>query len=411
LHSGVICHISLPEETMIRRLIPVWIALAFALFLPAIAAAQSGHVIGQILDRDAKPWPGVTIVLKSDSGRTFTVKTDKDGRFSQIGLTPGIYTFTYSFSGATPGDSLNYADQHQVVAESDTTVNINFKTILEQQKAAHPEQQQAQQEAANQFKGMKAHVDAGVAALSDSEDLRKQLKAAPADQKSAIQEKLNADYQTAVTELQAAEQAVGAKDTKNHAVIWSNLGVAYNLSGKYEDGANAYQKAIDLNPQASYYTGLSSALANSAAALSDQAAISAKIAEAGADCDKATALDPTPGASARCWKNIGIVLTNKGNLKDAVAPLIKSTQMDPKDAQTWYLLGSAYTGMIDSKQEGDKLTYIIPPGTADSYQKCIDADPTGPYAAQCKTMIDSLTAMGAGESTMVGTKKQPSKKK
>jgi tetratricopeptide (TPR) repeat protein len=393
---------------MMRRLVPAWIALAVVLFIPAIAAAQSGHVLGTILDRDGKPWPDVTVVMKSDSGRTYTLKTDKEGKFSQIGLTPGVYTFAYT-NDAT---KLNYADSHQVVAAGDTTFTVNFKDILAQQQAAHPEQQKAQQEAATQFKGMKAHVDAGNAALSDSEDLRKQLKAAPADQKPAIQDKLNADYATAVTKLQAAEQAVGAKDAKNHAVIWSNLGVAYNLEGHYDDSVSAYQKAIDLNPQAIYYTGLSAALANSVAALTDPAAITAKIAEAGSDCDKAAALDPTTAAAttSRCWKNIGIVLSNKGDLKDAVAPLQKATVADPKDAQTWYLLGSAFTGMIDSKQEGDKMTYIIPPGTSDAYQKCIDVDPNGPNAAQCKTMLDALAGMGDPQSTTVGTRK-PAKKK
>jgi predicted Zn-dependent protease len=129
--------------------------------------------------------------------------------------------------------------------------------------------------------------------------------------------------------------------------------------------------------------------------------------DAGADCDKAAALDPT--SAGKCWKNIGIILSNKGDLKDAVPPLQKATQIDVKDAQAWYLLGSAYTGMIDSKQEGDKMVYVIPPGTADAYQKCIDADPTGPYAAQAKSMLDSLTAMGGGESTTVGEIKKKKK--
>jgi tetratricopeptide (TPR) repeat protein len=186
--------------------------------------------------------------------------------------------------------------------------------------------------------------------------------------------------------------------------------VAYNLSGRYDDGGAAYQKAIDLNPQSGYYTGLSSSLANSAAGQTDPAAASAKIAEAGADCDKATALDPaTPGLTARCWKNIGIVLSNKGNFKDAVAPLQKASQADPKDAQTWFLIGSAYTGLIEPKQEGDKITYIIPPGAAEAFQKCIDLDPNGAYAAQAKQNLDALAAMGAGDSTTVGARKAKKK--
>jgi len=385
-----------------------WTALAICLTFAAIAAAQDVRVAGTVLDRDGKPWPGVTVTIKSDSGRTFTLKTDADGKFSQIGLISGIYTVVYS----NPPELTGYTVQKRLSSGQDNDLSVNFKQIMVQQGPS-PEEQKKREEAQNQFKNLKAHVDAGVAALHDADELHQQLKTATPDQKSGIQDKINADYQTAISELQQAEQGVGPKDTKNHAVVLSNLGIAQNLAGHYDDSIASYQKAIDLNPTAGYYSGLSQATANSAATLTDPAAVSAKIADAGADCDKAAALEtpPNPANNARCWKNIGIVLTNKGALKDAVAPLLKATQSDPKDAQAWYLLGSAYTGLIDTKQEGDKMTYIIPPGTADAYQKCIDADPTGPNAAQCKTMLDSLASMAGGDVTAVGTKPKSTKKK
>ncbi len=176
--------------------------------------------------------------------------------------------------------------------------------------------------------------------------------------------------------------------------------------GQEQEAVDAYQKAIDLQPTAGTYGSQSTALAILAVAQTDPAVAQQKLAEAGTDCDKAAALDPTPGAAKACWKNIGIVLSNKGDLKDAIPPLQKATLADPKDAQTWFLLGSAYTGTIDSKQEGDKMTYIIPPGTSDAYQKCVDADPNGPYAAQCKAMIDTLTTMAGGDSTSVNVRKK-----
>jgi len=388
----------------------VWAALAFCLALATVAAAQDVRVSGQVLDPDGKPWAGVSVTIKSDVGRTFTLTTDKDGKFSQIGLTPGVYTVTFLNPPRLPAPG--YQMQRQASSSQENDFSVNFQKIAAQQ-GANPEEQKKREEAKNQFANMKAHVDAGVAALSDADDLHKQLKTATADQKSGIQDKINADYQTAITELQQAEQGVSAKDTKNHAVILSNLAIAQNLAGHYDDSVASYQKAIDMNPQPGYYVGLSQAVANSAAALTDPAAISAKITDAGADCDKAAALEtpPNPANDARCWKNIGIVLTNKGDLKDAVAPLLKATQADPKDAQGWYLLGSAYTGLIDTKEEGNKITYIIPPGTADAYQKCIDVDPSGPNAAQCKTMLDSLASMAGGDVTSVGTKPKPTKKK
>jgi tetratricopeptide (TPR) repeat protein len=386
----------------------VWAALAMCLAFAAIAAAQDVRTSGQVLDTEGKPWAGVTVTIKSDVGRTFTLTTDKDGKFSQIGLTPGTYTITFVMLPRLTG----YTIQRRLSSGEDNDLSVNFKQVAAQQ-GPNPEEQKKREEAKSQFTNMKTHVDTGIAALADADEVRKQLKTAAADQKSGLQDKMSGDYQTAITELQQAEQMVGEKDTKNHAVILSNLGVAYNSSAKYDDSIAAYRKAIELNPLPGYYVNLSQALANSAAAQTDPAAATAKIADAGANCDKAAALEtpPNPANNARCWKNIGIVLTNKGNMKDAVAPLQKATTADPKDAQAWFLLGGAYTGMIEPKQEGEKMTYIIPPGATDAYQKCIDTDANGPYAPQCKQGLDGLAALSGGDLTAVGMRPKTEKKK
>jgi tetratricopeptide (TPR) repeat protein len=245
--------------------------------------------------------------------------------------------------------------------------------------------------------------------LDQYDVLHKQLLAAPADQKGPIQDQINQGNQTAISELTLAEQGVQAKDVKNHAIVWASLAQAYDHAERYDDSVAAYQKAIDLAPSPSYYLNMSTAQARVAAAQTDPAAVTAKMVDAGSDCDKAAALDPT--TASKCWKNIGIILSNKGDLKDAIPPLQKATEADAKDAQAWYLLGSAYTGTIDSKQVGDKMVYVIPPGTADAYQKCVDADPNGPYAAQAKAMLDSLVAMGGGEDTSVGVRDKSKTKK
>ncbi len=393
-----------------KRLIPAWGALLLALLLAPSVIAQNARVTGQVMDRDGKPWAGVTITIKSDTGQILTVKTDKGGNYTQIGLRPGVYTFTLT-TGAP--DNLNFSEQHALNSGDDNDVSFNFKTIAAQQGVARPEDVKKREDEAAQFKNTKAHVDAGLAALQGTDDLRKKLRAASADQKPAIQEQLNADYQTAITELQAAEQGISAKDTKNHAVIWANLGQAYGFAGRHEDAANAYQKSIDLNPQAGVYVGLSTELANLAVAQTDTAAVSAKVTEAGANCQKAAALDTTTATAttARCWKNIGIVLSNTGHLPEAVLPLQKATEADPKDAQTWFMLGGALAATIGTKQEGNKMTYIFPPGLTDAYQHCIDADPSGPYAGQAKTALDGLVALSGGVETSVGEREKAKRKK
>ncbi len=389
-----------------RRFIPVWLALLAALAFPAIAAAQTASVHGQVFDKDGKPWPGVSVQIKSESGQTFNLKTNKDGKYSQIGLSGGVYTFVLN----EPSSGLsNFTEQHQIQGDQDNEINFNFKDIIAQQAAAHPEEQEKQKQAQDTFKVMKAHVDDGIAKFNEINTLQTQIHSAPPDQRSALQAQVKTDATAAAQDFQQAETMVGDKDTKNHAIILANLGQAYSLSGQYDQAVAAYQKAAALNPEAPTYLNMSLAQVNMAAQTTDPAAASKDVSDAGASCDKATALDPT--STTKCWKNIAIVLTNKGDFKDAVAPLQKVTQADPKDAQAWYLLGTADVGLIDSKQEGNKMTYIIPPGTADAFEKCIALDPNGPYAVQAKQNLDALSQMSGGQSLSEGDTSSKKKKK
>jgi hypothetical protein len=93
-------------------------------------------------------------------------------------------------------------------------------------------------------------------------------------------------------------------------------------------------------------------------------------------------------------------------MKDAITPLQKTTQLDSKDAQGWFLLGRALLATTETKQQGSEITSVFPPGTAEAFQKCIDADPNGPYASQAKEVLDGLASMSAGEKTVVDKKKK-----
>ncbi|MFZ0978318.1 MAG: carboxypeptidase regulatory-like domain-containing protein [Candidatus Acidiferrales bacterium] len=391
-----------------RRLIRILGALVFVLLLAATVRAQEGRVSGQVLDMNGKPWAGISVTLKSDTGRTFTLKTDKDGKYSQIGIPGGIYVITLT-DPANPAAGLNFSEKQQVKPDDTNTFDFNFKEIMAQQQSnpANADAEKKRAESQNAFKEMQTHFNNGRAALDDSATLRKQLATLSADQKTATQDKINTDYQTAITELEQAEKGVQPKDVKNHAVVLSTLGQAYDGVGRFSDAVAVYQKAIDMNPQPSYYVDLSTATVNAAAAQTDTTDLAAKVTDAGADCDKASTLDPT--LAGRCWKNIGIVLSNKNHLAEALVPLQKATTADPKDAQAWFLLGGALANEITSKQEGTKLTYTFPPGLTDAYQHCIDADPNGPYAAQAKATLDGLNQLSGGTSTLVNERK--SKKK
>jgi tetratricopeptide (TPR) repeat protein len=374
--------------------------VALVLMGARLAAAQGNNrVDGQVLDPQGNPLADATVTLKSeDSGQAVTVKTDKNGKFVQLGLRAGIYDVSVT---STNQQIPPYTQKFQLKEGESGTLVINYKELMA--KYANFEEAKKREEEANTFKNMKAHFDAGHQAMVEADAVAQQISSAPADQKAALQEKRTTDCQTAATEFDQAEKGVGTKDAKNHAVVLGNLGAADECAGKYDEAAAAFQKAAELEPSAPLYRGLSTNLAKAAGSLTDPAAIQAKVTEAGAACDKAGALDPAVTAS--CWKNVGIALYNKQHQKEATVAFQKAAAADAKDAQTWFLLGSSLAAQIDSKEEGGKEVYTIPPGTTDAYQKCIDVAPNGPYAPQCKAGLDELAQLSGGVPTSVGKKK------
>jgi tetratricopeptide (TPR) repeat protein len=390
--------------------------LAFLLLFAGSAAAQGANVTGQIIGLDGNPFPNVTVTIKSETGRTFTTKTDKNGNFIQVGVPDGVYTVTLS----SPQLPQGFSTQFQQNSSNPQPWNINLKEIAAASGATGKAEAEKQA-----FASMKQHFDDATTAMTEADNIKKQLATAPADQKADLTAKMNADYQTALTNYTAAEQGVGAKDTGNHALIWASIGRADDAIGKYDDAATAYQNAITMKPMPDYYSDLSTATVNVGAAQHDPTVLQQKTTDAMGDCDKAVQLansaPSVPGAPAgadagatvadRCYKNIGIVLSNKGDLQQAIDPLTKATTANPKDAQAWFLLGSAYVGSVQSKTEGDKEVFIFDPNTAPALQKCSDLDPTGPLGAQCKDMLASVNQMSGGVSTSVGEKPSKSKKK
>ncbi len=383
-----------------RRLIPICTILAAALLLATIAAAQTTSVSGQIIAPDGAPWVDIDVIIQNtNTGQKFDTKTDDHGKYTQLGMPPGSYKVTI-FDKRSNG--FTYSEMHTFQGGQDNEVSIDFKKLIE---GAHPEVQKKGEEEKNKQTGLKAHFDAGIAAMNDSNTARAQLATTPAPDKGPVQDRLNSDYKTAIGEFQQAQQADAPTDVKNQAVIWSNLGEAYEYAGQYDDAINAYQKAIDAQPAPVFYINMSKDIANEAAALTDPTAAAQKLADAIAACDKAAVLDPTANAEM-CYKNIGIILSNKGDMKDAIAPLQKATQLNAKDAEAWFLLGSALAATAETKQEGDQMITTFPPGTAEAFQKCMAADPNGPYASQAKDVLDGMASMGAGIKTSAEKKKK-----
>jgi tetratricopeptide (TPR) repeat protein len=367
------------------------VALLLAVLIPRTAAQNDGAVRGQILDVTAKPWADIGMQLVSDQGAKQETKTDKSGNYSFRGLKPGIY----SVFVVLPAPNKPYESKVQVQS-GEAKADINFKDVIAKQGSAATEQIKKQEEEKVKFEGMKQHFTAGAALLEQERKAKDEAGKAPADQRDAAKAKVTDLSNQAVAEFTAAQKAATEKDTNQH-IIWAKLAEAYDLAGRNDDAINAYQQAIALKPDIpGYHNNLGNVQARSG-----------KVDDARASYTKSAELDPPNAATA--WRNFGISLYNAGRLKEAVEPLKKASELDSKNPQVWYLLGAALVGSMETKKNGDKLEFIIQPGTVEAYQKAVELDPNGgpnSYGAQAKLGLEALQQIQPGIDMKVNTRKK-----
>ncbi|MGB6625554.1 MAG: carboxypeptidase regulatory-like domain-containing protein [Candidatus Acidiferrales bacterium] len=383
-------------KTLLPRLgLLALLMAAVSMLAPVASAQQLTRLSGAVLDFDAKPYPDVVITITNKgNGTKYTVTTDKDGKFKQNGLAVGTYDINFK------KDNVDYTETLQIngsMADVGAIMNVNFKDIAAKTGYDVNAAKKAAEKNAK-VTDMANHFKAGRAAMDDAGAVKQQLRTTPADQRGALQTKLSTDYQTAVSEFEQAQQNAPDNDP-NMSTILGNLGLAYDGAGQYDKAVDALQKTVALKPDPAAYAQLGTDLAHEG-----------KMADADAACDKAGAVDPTnKAAAANCYKNMGIVLTNAGKMVDAVAPLQKASELDPNDALTWYLLGNSLMNEVSMKKEGTKEIYVIPPGTAEAYQKCLKLDPNGPHAAEAKASLDSINQLKgtAAPTTVTEKKKKP----
>ena len=368
------------------------VALLLSVLAPRASAQNDGMIRGQIIDVAGKPWAGIGIQIVNDQGAKQDAKTDKDGNFTFHNLRAGIYSVFVQL----PAPNKPFESKVQVQSGAEAHADVNFKDVVAKQGSQYAEQAKKQEDEKSKFEGMKAHFTAGNALLEQERKAKEDLSKASADQRDALKAKLADLSSQVIAEFDAAQKAATEKDPNKH-LIWAKLGDAYEVAGRNDDAINAYQQAIAAKPDvASYYNNLGNVQARAG-----------KVDDARASYTKSAELDPPNAATA--WRNFGISLYNAGRLKEAVEPLKKASEMDPKNPQVWYLLGAALVGSMETKKNGDKLEFVIQPGTVEAYQKAVELDPNGgpnSYGAQAKLGLEALQQISPGIETKVNMRKK-----
>jgi tetratricopeptide (TPR) repeat protein len=353
------------EEAAMKRSIHLVILLAVLLGLSALPAiAQTSGVKGVCKDQEGKfITDGVVEVTNTDTGRKMTAKTDKNGEYRMIGLTPGDYDAVLTRNGVKV-DSFN---KIPIGVGDMRDVNFDLKKDLAGKGGPSEEELKKQQETIKQnekIKGLNAR-------LTEARELEKA-----------------GNYDQAITVMQEATTADPTKD-----LLWAYLGDAYVGGKKYPEAVEAFQKAIAIKPDSAVYHN---ALANAynKAGQSDKAL---------AEYAQVAQMDPANAATA--YFNVGIVNYNTNKPDDAVAAFDKSLQLDPNRADAYYYKGMA---LLTKATLGKDGKYSPAPGTVESFQKYLELKPDG---ANAQTAKDTLTMLGSSVETSYGTKKAPPAKK
>src|SRR5271165_5597173 len=347
------------REANMKKSIYLVVVLALLVGLSAVSAvAQTTGMKGVCKDKEGKfITDGVVEVTNTDTGRKIASKTDKNGEYHILGLTPGNYDAVLTRNGVNV-DSFN---KIPVGVGDMRDVNFDLKKDTAAAKGPSEEELKKQQEVMKQnekIKGLNAK-------LAEARDLEKA-----------------GNYDQAISLLQEATTADPSKD-----LLWAYLGDGYVGGKKYPEAIEAFQKAIAIKSDSAVYHN---ALANAynKAGQADKAI---------AEYTQVAQMDPAGAATA--YFNIGIVNYNASKSDDAVAAFDKSISLDPNKADAYYYKGMALLTKATLAKDGK---YSPAPGTVEAFQKYLDLKPDGPNAQTAK---DTIAMLGGTVETSYGTKK------
>lgn len=347
---------------MKKQIVLIAMAVLLVAALTVSAAAQmTTSIKGTTKDETGKPYVGITVILQStDSGRKYTLKTDKHGDFFSLGIQPGTYNILFQKDGQTFYNWNNYVIR--LSGENNIDLDMAKERAAQAKASGMTEEQKKQQEEAvkenQKIKGLNDKLAAARAA-----------------------EQAN-NWDQAV---QIMQEAVAQDQTKG--ILYATLGDALSGDKKYPEAVDAYQKAVALEPtRGEYHNNLGQAYLKAN-----------QVDQAIAEYTKAAEIDPTNAATY--YFNLGAVLTNKNKADEANAAFDKCIAADPTKADAYYWKGVNLVAKATLDKEGKM---VAPEGTSEALNKYLELKPDGPYAQGAKDLLASIggkveTSFGKGK--------------
>jgi len=197
-----------------------------------------------------------------------------------------------------------------------------------------------------------------------------------------------ADIEAKAAEIRAAKYAdIDSMMTRDvqamptEALLWVKLGYAQAGEKKYDDATTSYKKAIDLE-QATKKPRLE-VIGVAEAGLGEVYARTGKVPEANAAYDAAAKDDPTRAGIH--LRNEAVIFFQEHNTTAQVAAADEAIKAAPDMAILYYIKGQ---GLVQNATIDPKTQRIVlPPECTEAYQKYLQLDPNGPFAAEVSGIL------------------------
>jgi len=354
--------------------------------------APTGKIHGHITNPTGAAQANGTVSLNKDTKEVASFPVDANGDYTGS-APPGTYTLVYRTPGLTPDKETDKIDNVKIVVGQDTVADddMSRKEYID----SLPE------ETRKNLEEMKKHNAEAMKANAVIKVLNADLKTAMADihdadgAKAAAVQQLGAS--AAKADVDAKENQIKSekysdvvtlmtKDTglrPTESVLWAYLGQGDLGLKKYDDAETAFKKALELDAASKKPRPEIQGLAQSG--LGEIYARTGKVADAAAAYDAAVKIDPTKAGFY--YKNEAVIYSQVGNSDAQVAAADKAIAANPNDALPYYLKGQALVtkATVDPKTQ----RIVLPEGCGEAYQKYLELDPTGPYSADVKGILDS----------------------
>jgi tetratricopeptide (TPR) repeat protein len=399
------------KEKSMKRTISLWLSLPAVAGLLAIAAlpalaqapAPTGKIHGHVTNPTGAPQSGGTVSLVATdrlaSGPGLAAMTSNKGSFpvnaagDYSGEAPvGTYTVVYRTEGMAQDKVSDKIEGVKIVVGQDTVQDLDMsrKDYID---ALPPDQKK-------QLEDLRKHNSEAMKANEVVKSLNNDLKIVTQDVKDAdaakatVEQTLGATAPKADRDAKEAEiktakytevEGLMLKDTAlkpTESILWADLGLAQVGLKKYDDAETSFKKALDLEANSKKPRPEVSGQAN--AGLGEIYARTGKVDEANAAYDAAVKANPAQGTFY--LRNEAVIFFQLNNAAAQVAAANEALKLDPNQPVLYYIIGQ---GLVQNASIDPKTNRIVlPPGCAEAYQKYLDLQPTGPYAADAKGILE-----------------------